>query len=296
MLVAAVAVMCAIWGSTWIVIKAGAVVLPPFTGAAWRMVVAWVVMVVVCVPLARREGRPRPPWRLVVATGLLQFTISYAIVYQCAVVLPSGLTAVLWAIYPMLLGVVSLLFAPSQRLAGRQWLGLTLGFGGIVGLFATDLEAAGPQHLTAAAVLLLSPLVVAFSNVYLKQRGSGYSVTLLNRDALAIGSFGLLALATATEQPFGIEFSRRAVLTIAYLGVVGTSLAFTIYFWALRHMSVHVVGLTAYITPLIALLLGVWLRGEPLTATVVTCTAAILVGVFLARSAPRPAPAPANSR
>jgi drug/metabolite transporter (DMT)-like permease len=288
LLFTAFAAMCAIWGSTWLVIKIGALDVPPFSAAAARFIIAWVVMAVVAMPMARREAWRRPPRRLVLVTGLLQFAASYAIVYWCEMTLPSSLTAVLWAIYPLLLGVVAHLAAPAQSLSVRQWCGLLLGFAGIVSLFATDLGAAGPQHVGAAVVLLLSPLVVAIANVYLKLHGGNYSIILLNRDALLVGALVLSALSLACESPWQLTFPPRAVATVAYLSIIGTCLAFSLYFWSLRYLPVHVVGLTAYITPVIALLLGVVWNGEELTLPIARGTAAILFGVSLAHGKPAP--------
>lgn len=275
--------MSVVWGSTWIVIKGGSRDLPPFTGAAARFVVAWLVMAIVARPLAHMEGG-RPPSRdLVVVTGGLQFFFSYAVVYKVSATLPSGLTAVLWSIYPLLLGVVSLVMLPGERLTARQWFGLLLGFLGIASLFFADLRHAGVQHMRAGLLLLMSPLAVAIANAYLRPRGQGVSAVLLNRDGLLFGAILLTVLAGVTEYDAPVRWTGAAIFSVIYLAAAGTCLTFSLYFWSLRHLPVNTVALVSYVTPLIALTLGILVGGEAYSLATGIGTAVVLTGVALAR-------------
>lgn len=275
-------VMCLVWGSTWLVIKEGARDLPPFTAAAARFVLAWAVMAIVARPLARREGGVRPRWDLIVTTGCLQFFVSYAIVYWSETILSSGVTAVLWAVYPLLVGVVSLVMLPGERFTGRQWIGFSFGFVGIATLFWTDLLDAGAEHIQAGAVLLVSPLVVAIANVYLRPRAKGVSAVLLNRDGLLLGAVMLSLFAWFTERGDEVRWTPAALFTVAYLAVFGTCLTFTLYFWVIRHLPVSTIAVMTYVTPVIALALGA-LAGETYSAHTALGTVVVLVGVGLAR-------------
>lgn len=283
LLAGAFALMTLIWGSTWFVIKEGAADLPPFTGAAARFVLAWALMAIVARPLARREGGERPTLDLALVTGGLQFGASYAIVYWSETTLSSGLTAVLWAAYPLLLAAVSVVMLPGERLVWRQWCGLLLGFVGIAVLMWTDLRDAGSAHVTAGAVLLLSPLVVAIANAYVRGRATRVSAVLLTRDGLLVGAVILVVLALLTERDADPRWSGPAVLSVAYLAAMGTCLTFTLYFWSMRHMRASALALMTYLTPVVALTLGAVLGGERYSAFTGLGTAVVLGGVALAR-------------
>ncbi|MEZ5966963.1 MAG: EamA family transporter [Planctomycetota bacterium] len=282
LLVTAFAIMCLVWGSTWIVIKEGGRDLPPFTGAAARFVIAFLVMALAARPLARLEGGGRAPWSLVAVTGVLQFFVSYAIVYWSETVLPAGLTAVLWSVYPLFVGLLSLWMLPGERLVSRQWLGFGLAFVGIAFLFWTDLMQAGAGHVRAGLVLLLSPFVVALANVYLRPRAAGVSAVLLNRDGLLVGATLLTLLAFTCERPLQVQWSRAALFSVGYLAAFGTCLTFSLYFWMLRYLSVGTLALMSYITPLVALTLGS-IVGESYSGHTALGTAIVLLGVALAR-------------
>ena len=136
-----IALLCLVWGSTWFVIREGLEDLPPFTSAGARFALAAAIMFCVSPVLARREGGRVPPLGLVFVMGLMNFAASYGIVYWSETRLPSGLVALLWAVYPMLMGAIGHVYLPGESLVPRQWLGLGVGFLGVLLLFWTDVSA-----------------------------------------------------------------------------------------------------------------------------------------------------------
>jgi drug/metabolite transporter (DMT)-like permease len=278
----AVALLCMIWGSTWIVIKAGLRDLPVLSSAASRFTLAALVFVLVAPLLHRREGGERPPRWLAAAMGTLNFAIPYGIVYTVETVIPSGLTSVLWAVFPMMTAVLAHVWLPGERLEVRQWLGFSVGLCGVAVLFATDLRGIGASALAAGALLLLSPLSSALGQVVLKRHGPQTSATLLNRDGMLMGAVGLWLVALAFERPSTAVLSPVAIGSVAYLALVGTVVAFGTYYWLLRYLSASRLSLIAYVTPAIALWLG-WAAGdEPLAGSTIAGSALILLGIALA--------------
>lgn len=291
-----IGLLCLIWGSTWIVIRGGLADLPPFTGAAARFLLGAVVVALLAPWLARAEGGGRPTARLSLTMGVLNIGASYALVYWSETILPSGLVAVLWAAHPMMLGALSVWLLPQERLVGRQWAGLVVGFLGIVLLFVTDLSGLGPGAIPAGLLLLGSPAVAALGNLLIKRDGAGTSSVLLNRNGFAIGGVLLALLALATEARSGATWTPGAIGSVLYLSLVGSVLAFGLYFWLLRHAPAYELGLISYVTPIIALLLGATLGDERLGWERLLGTACVLAGVALVltgrrRAARQPSPA-----
>src|SRR5688572_23155281 len=122
------AVVCLIWGSTWLVIKIGLRDVPPFTGAALRFLIAGLCMAALVPLLSRREGGGRPPFVVVLTQGLFQFALNYGLVYVAETAIPSGLVAVLWSVFPLFVGLAGHYVLKTELLAGVQWLGLLLAF------------------------------------------------------------------------------------------------------------------------------------------------------------------------
>ena len=275
-----VGLLCLLWGSTWLVIQEGLRDLPPWTSAGARFALAFVVMVLVAPALRRVEGGVRPPWWLAATVGTLNFAVSYIIVYTTETVLPSGLVSVLWAVFPLMMAVGAHA-ALGERLAGRQWAGLGLGFGGVVLLLATDLDAFGPAAVPAALLLFVSPLVSAIGQIVLKRFGAGVSAALLNRDAMGVGAAWLVAGALVFERDATVRWTGAAIASVAWLALAGTVLTFTLYFWLLRHASATRLSVIAFVTPVVALLLGVVFADEPVTVWTALGAGAVVVGVAM---------------
>ena len=276
-----IALLCLIWGSTWIVIRGGLKALPPFTSAAARFLVSAVAMSVVAHFLHRREGGERPPWKLSLALGGLNFGASYGLVYWAETRLPSSLVAVLWSVFPMLMAISGHFYLPAERLRGRQWAGFAVGFLGVALLFATDLRAIGPGAAPAGAILLLSPVVAVVGTTIVKRGGARVSSVLVNRNGMWIGAAMLCAAAALAERDARVAWTGPAIASVLYLALAGTVVTFSLYFWLLRHVPANTMSLIAYVTPGVAILLGVLAGEERVTAWTLSGSALILGGVGL---------------
>ncbi|MEM7203522.1 MAG: DMT family transporter [Planctomycetota bacterium] len=277
-----IGVLCLIWGSTWLVIAEGLDELPPLTSLASRFALAGSVFAALAPRLHAIEGGAAPTWPLRLVMGGLNFALSYAVIYWVEQTVPSGLTSVLWGTFPILIAVGAHFCLPGERLRWLSSLGLVVGLGGVALLFATDLRTISAAALRAGAVLTLSPLAAAAGNLYVKRHAAGTSSVLLCRDGLLLAAAVLVPLAFTVERPLAVAWTARGIGSIAYLGVVGTVVAFALYFWLLRFTPVFRLSLISYVTPAVALGLGWLVRGEPIGATTLTGTALIVVGTALA--------------
>jgi drug/metabolite transporter (DMT)-like permease len=278
---ACIAVMCVVWGSTWLVIREGLDDVPPFTSAALRFIVAGVAMSGLSALVGEREGGRAPSTWLWVVLGLCNFAASYGIVYRTETILPSGLVALLWGVFPLMMAFAAHLYLPGEKLGRQQWLGFLLGFVGLGLLFFTDLRKFGPEGVPAALVLFLSPLVSTVGNTVVKKYGQNTSSLLLNRNGMLLGGAVLGVVALATERGADARWTPGAIGSVAYLALFGTVLTFGLYFWLLRYVDAHKMSLIAYVTPAIALTLGPLVRAEPMTRNTIAGAACILCGVVL---------------
>lgn len=275
-----VAVLCMIWGSTWLVIREGLEDLPAFTSASARFALAGVAMIALAPVIRKREGGGAPPAWLWITVGAFNFTVSYAVVYWCEQTLPSGLVSVLWAVFPMMMAISGHLFLPGERLKGLQWLGFVAGFAGIVLLFRTDVSSFA-DGVVAGLVLLISPFVSVVGSTLVKRFGENSSSAILNRNAMLVAAACLGVLALFTERGQSVAWTGRAVFSVSYLALAGTVTTFGLYFWVLRHAPAHRLSLIAYVTPAIALALGWAVGDERVTLLTLGGAAFVLVGVLL---------------
>jgi drug/metabolite transporter (DMT)-like permease len=275
------AMLSVVWGSTWLVIAKGLHDLPPLTGAAARFVLAGLTMAIIAPLLARREGGGKPPFGVVLVQAIFQFAGNYALVYWVETVLPSGLVAVLWATFPLMMALTGHFVTRSEALFGRQWLGLVIAFFGVVALFWTDVATVGPNALGMGLVLLLAPASVTLSTTLIKRRAAGASSFLLNRDSMLVGAGLLVVLALVFERGSTVRITPTAIASVVYLAILGTIVTFGAYLWLLRSTPAYRLSLVSYVTPVFALALGAIFAGEPLHLSTLSGTALVLLGVML---------------
>lgn len=280
------AALCLIWGTTWAAIQIGLDGVPPLSGIALRFGIAGAVLLVAALVTGVRLGRSSTERRLWIVNGLLSFTISYVIVYWAEQTLPSGLTAILFATYPLFVMLLSHLIIPSERVHRYEALTMTLSFIGVAVIYSEDLSLlAGADARLAATVMLLSPFVSAIGSVAVKRWGSDLHPLSMTAVPMILAGGTTALLAAGLERDATFHWNATSIGALAYLTVAGTIVTFSLYFWLLRHMAVRRLALVAYIVPIVAVLVGV-LRGEPMTLRIAVGAALVVAGVALTANRP----------
>lgn len=249
-----VVVLCLVWGSTWWGIRLCLEGQPPLCSAAMRFSIASLLMLLLSPMLRRLENAPPPPRWLWITSGLTNFAGSYGIIYVVEQHLPSGIAAVLWSIFPLLMAGSAVLFL-GERLRPRQALGFAVSFAGIVTVSSGDLGG-GDAEIGSALLLLTSPVLSAIGTTLLKKYGSGTSSVLLNRNGMMLGAVLLASAALVRENPATIVWTTNGVLALLYLAAFGTALTFGIYFWLLRTAPASLMATISFVTPVLAMLLS----------------------------------------
>ncbi|MCE9594704.1 MAG: EamA family transporter [Planctomycetes bacterium] len=279
--IAALVALCLIWGSTWLVIADGLKSLPPLTSLAARSLVAAAVMSVAARWLLRFDRGEAPPWKLALAVGSLQLGLSYVVVYVTETELASGLTSLLWAMFPLFVAIGSHFFLAGERLRPAQVSGLVVGFVGVGVLVFKVLGAIDRTAILFGLLLLTSPLISTVSTIVAKRHSARVSSVLLNRNALVVAATLHLLLALVFEHDAHADWTPRAITSVLYLAVFGTAIAFGLYFWLLRTIPANQMSLISYVNPAVALFLGWSVGKEPVTAWTLAGSGLILAGVFL---------------
>ena len=279
------ALLCLIWGSTWLVIKVGYGGLGPFNVAALRFLLAGVVLAALVPALGARWPRGRSQWGLVALVGTLLFALDYGLIYWGEQHLESGLTAVLFAIMPVLTALAAHAYLPQERLTWRKMGGTLLAFAGVVALFADRLRL-DPVLALPMLAIVASAACAAVASVASKRHGHDLHPAALNAPAMLVGGV-LLALASlATGDGFRVPSARPTWAAIAYLALAGSVVTFLLYFWLLKTWDATTMSFISILTPALALLLGLVYLDERPTAWTGLGAVLILGGVLLALRKP----------
>src|SRR5882724_565920 len=275
-------ILCGIWGSTWLFIKLGLADLPPLTFAGIRFLVASLILSALILARGVRWPRSRRDWYLIAIVGLLQFTLNYGLVFWGEQYIPSGLAAVLQSTFPAFGLVIAHLYLPYERLTTRKVIGVLMGVVGVAIIFSDQLTIAGRLALLGSVALVASAFFGSYSSVLVKAYAREIDPQVLAAGQMIFGFPPLLIIGIATEgNPFRFHWTMTAVISLAYLIVVGSVIAFALYYWLVRHMEVTKTMLIALVTPVVAVLLGMIVLHEKLNWRLFVGAACIISGIGL---------------
>jgi drug/metabolite transporter (DMT)-like permease len=281
-----------IWGSTYLVIRFAIETLPPFFMAGARNAIAGVLLFA----WTWLRGAPRPRlihWREAAIVGGLMLLGGNGAVVWSEQHIPSGMVALMVATTPLWFVVLEAL-RPGGTKPGLQTIaGVVLGLAGVWLLAGTGRQIGGERFdLFGVGVVLFAALSWSAGSLYSRQaRLPADPIQGIAMEMLAGGGFLLLA-AAATGEWARLDLnalSLRSGLSLLYLVVLGSMVAFTAYLWLLRHTTPARAATYAYVNPVVAVLLGWAFAGKPVTVQTLLAAAVIVAGVAIITTASSPA-------
>ena len=281
MVAALYALICLIWGSTWLAIKVSLVGVPPFLGAGLRFLLA-TTMVGLVLGLRRKQIElTRDDKVCVLSLGLLVFWLDYACVYWAELHISSGLTAVLFSTMPLMTALLSAFWTRSETLRARNVAGILIGVAGTALLFWPH-ERLGVMQALGMLSTLAGSLCAAINLVTMKKHGRHSDPFVLNFLGMGLGAVCLLLMSAALERWATVVWTRSNVLAILYLSLFGSVIAFSAYYYLIKRMDATIVSLSTLIIPIVALALGRAFLHETVTPAAVVGIVTILAGVGVA--------------
>jgi drug/metabolite transporter (DMT)-like permease len=280
--------LCCIWGSTWLFIKIGLEDLPPLTFAGIRFVIAAIILFFLIVVRRIKLARTRAEWSLLATTGVLAFTLNYGLVFWGEQYISSGLAAVLQATLPAFGLVIAHFYLPQETLTWAKLAGVLFGVMGVAVVFSSELSIAGPEALAGSVALVISAMCAAYSNVLIKARGMRLDPAMIAAGQMVFGLIPLFLISIPLEgNPINFRWTTMAVVALLYLAIVGTVIAFLLYYWLMKNMDVTKTMLIALVTPVFAVLLGMVVLDERLSWRTLLGSAMIMSGIALIVLRPR---------
>ena len=277
--------VCVIWGTTYLGIRVSLESIPPALMAGFRWSIAGLILTAVV--LAR--GGSLPPFRTwpgLALLGVLMIGFGNGFVVWAEQFVPSGLTAVVIATSPFWMVASEAAFG-GERIGRGALAGLIVGFTGIVLLVWPDMQAGGAHAAQFAGGLVALQLASAgwAARSSFAKRHKQDDIVAATAMQMLFGGVLMLAIGTVAGEWPRLAFTPRTASALTYLTLAGSLGAFLAYSYALRHLPVSTVSLYAYINPIIAVVLGALLLGEPFGSRVIVAAGLVLAGLALVRYA-----------
>ena len=284
-IVLAFAAVYVLWGSTYLGIRLAIETLPPFLMAATRFMLAGAIIFTWAVLKGERSIPPFHMWRRALVIGGLLLLGGNGGVTWAEKYVATGLAALLVSTEP--LWVVILNWALSRRRPNAKvLLGVLIGLAGVAMLVGDGLRSNGHSMLSliGGGVVLVASFSWAAGSVYSNRRPLPVSTLMAAGMQMLSGGFLLLLLALATGDVQRLSLANASWTSIGaffYLLVFGSLVGFTAYSWLLNNVTPARAATYAYVNPVVAVLLGWLVAGEPLTRQMLVAAAVIIGSVIL---------------
>ncbi len=273
--------MVLIWSTTWAVLKIGLKDTPPAVGLAVRFGIAGVLLLTFS--WFRRFSFYFTPAhiRLYLIVGLFNMALSYFFTYWGTQFIPSSLSSILWSTMPIMLGIQAHFFIKGERLNLTRLLSIVIATIGVIMILSDQKLIISREVLVGSLIVLLAVLMGTFPNIYTKKFKGDYNPLVLTGMAMAIASIFHSIFASLTGQWALSNWNIVSISSAVYLGIFGSAVTFSIYYYLLKQISVVKISFLTFITPITASIIGWIFLHETITLKEMLGCLIIFSGIFM---------------
>lgn len=286
---ASIVACSAIWGTTWFAITLQLGKVDPSWSIIYRFSIAALLMFAWLAVTRRRIRLNRAQHLAAFGQGLFTFALDYAMVYAAEQRVPSGVVAITFAALSLTTLILFRLVL-GRRASRLSWAGAALGVVGVGFLFAEQLAGAEIAHRAALglAFALIGMLTAAIGNYFAwRQETARGDVVPSTAWAMAYGVGLLVVWALVTGAPIGFDPSPKYVLSLLYLAVFGSVVAFLIYYYLARRRSYALASYISALTPPTAMIASAVFEGVKWGPLALIGLVIVLAGQLLLIRAPK---------
>lgn len=281
-----------VWGSTFMVTKELIALWPPFTVAFVRVAVGSLVLL----PFAwsRHRRGDRLPWGTIWLMGLIGVALYYVLFNLAMLYVSASQGALVQASIPAMTALVAVLWL-RERASPLRWLGIAMSVSGVLIVFSGGGADSGQATLLGNFLMFASVVCWAIYTS-LAKRMAGFDSLVISAAVTGTGAVLLLPLASyeitmAYLADGGLPpLPLIGWVELLYLGGIASGLAYLLYNASLRHLDASEVGVYTNLIPIVGVLTGVVVLGEPLSARAIVGGLVVMFGVWMTSRAERPVP------
>lgn len=280
-----------VWGSTFMVTKDLIALWPPFTLAFVRVTAGTLVLLPFA--LSRKPPGARLPWGAIWSMGFIGVALYYLVFNMAMLSISASQGALVQASIPAMTALVAVLWL-RERASALRWLGIALSVGGVLIVFSGSGGSDGAQSSMVGSLLMFASVVCWGLYTALAKRVAGLDSLVITTAVTGTGALLLLPLAIyevamANLSSAGLPpLPLTGWLELLYLGVIASGMAYLLYNASLRHLDASEVGVYTNLIPIVGVLTGVVVLGEPLSARAIIGGVVVMFGVWITSRSERP--------
>lgn len=275
------ALLCIIWGTTWIVLKVSLQGTPPFLAIGLRFILSALILWGVFFVKKEKLPTSRTALNIYFLFAAFNFIAGYALTYWSTQFIYSNLGAILWSGFPLVIAFMAHFALPDDRLTPRKFISILIGLTGAIMIVYNGQSLGSDKAIYGILGTLTAVVAAAWPNVYLKKHRQVVNPIHLNVVAQSIAGVALLSLSLIVEQDRSMVINWFNIGALFYLAIFGTVIAWLINIWLFDHISVTQISYITFFPPMIAAILGWTILGEHLSSLAIVGAILVLTGAIM---------------
>ena len=274
--------LASLWGPSFLFIKVAVDEIPPLTLVVGRVGIAATLLFVILRFQGRKLPKLGPIWIDLAVMAFFQNALPFALINWGEQYIDSALAAILNGTTPLFTILLAHIFIEDDRLNLAKALGVFVGFGGLLVLISPTLFEGVQATTWGLIAVTIAAASYGVAIVYSRLKLRGQVPFVAPTAQLTLATLYLLPLALVFEQPYRISGPSGAALgSLFLLAVLGTALAFVVYYRIIERASASYVSMVTYLVPIFGVVLGVLVLNEHLSWNAIVGCALILTGVMI---------------
>lgn len=278
----ALGAICLIWGTTYLALRIAVLHFPPFLFVVIRQLCSGMLLATLAFVFAGAKWPSRQNVKRQAIAGFLMITLGNGLVAYAEVLIPSGVAAIICSLMPMMVIVINLTVNREERPTLPIIIGVLVGLIGIVMIFGEHISEFSKLEYQVGIFLIFAAVIAwAGGSVWLKKRNTEGNLFLNTALQMLFGGIWLIPFTLLFDDLTHVSWSMEAGLSLAYLIVFGSVIAYACFSYTLRTLPMTILSLYAYVNPVVAVILGWLVLNEKLNLMITLSIGVTIAGIYI---------------
>ncbi len=273
-----------IWGTAFMWIKIVVHEINPVSLVAIRAVIALITSLVLLV-FMRKPFPPFKKWWVFLFLGAFNMAFPFTLISWAEMRIPSAVAAIINGTVPLFTALIANLFLKEEVFTWRKFVGLLVGFSGVIILMSKGLSLPGGKNLlSGCCAMLVAALFYGSSYVFARKYAQGMHAVTQGLGQALSANVVMWSMLAAQGQPLQVPVTRLGWFALLFLGIFATGVAMVLSYSLVNSVGATKSSLVTYLFPVIGAVLGVTVLKEPFSWSMVVGCLVILIGVIIVNS------------
>ncbi len=278
----ALAAVCVIWGTTYLVLRIGVTQFPPFLFSLLRFMCAGPILLIVMLTIGKQKWPDRKTLFNQAVSGVFMITLGISMVGWAEVYISSGVAAIICSMMPIWTILINVTVTKDEKPNWLIILGLATGLSGVLLIFGEYLsEFSNRNYQAGIAITFIANLCWAIGSIWIKKKNQNTNPFLGAGLQMTFGAIALIPLSLVLDDYSTIQWSTEVIYSLIYMILIGSVGAYACYSYAIKKLPMTLVSLYAYINPIVAVVLGWLVLNEKLNGSIVLAILITIAGIYI---------------